>query len=291
MRSRSRGLGYTGLSIVGLVLTASTYGSSLFTISADPTLAPTSFQSIDTVATSFSNISNLGVAGDGFSGLAFRPGNDVFYTIQNPFTNSSTLSNFLPDGSGLAAVGSLDPGFTGGLAYDSANDTLYAISNDISGNSILNMINPLTGAVSGTTFNLGTGFVGGITYDSLSDTLYAIQNDDLGNSTLVTIDPATGAIGGTTFAIGQGFTGGVAFDASGNQLYAISSDLFGNSSLNSITTAGVATNLFDVNPGTVNAALTFETGSSDAPEPGTAVVVGASLMAIGLFRKLYTRKR
>ncbi len=264
-------------------------GPLLYAIGPDSTgSGPGGFYSITTVGTAtwlfdFSD-PTLGFNG----GLAFNPGDNLFYAIANDSLGNSSLVSFGGGGGGaFTTIGPLGQGFMSGLAYNSSDGYLYGVSSDLLGQSSLSRID-LSGSVA-LIGVLGTGFYGGLTFRPSDSLLYGFSGDPGGvQREFQSIDPTT-AVATWLFELGDGsasFSGGVAFRPQDGLFYVISNDGSG-STLQTLTLAGTLTPISPIGGGFWNVGLAAAT---PIPEPSLWLPLAAALMA-GLLVRMRARAR
>jgi hypothetical protein len=262
----------------------------LYAIGPDSTLSgPGGFYSISTsgVAAWLFDFANPTLGFNG--GLAFNPGNNLFYAIANDSQGNSTLVSFGGGGGGaFTTIGPLGQGFISGLAYNSSDGYLYGISSDWLGQSSLSQIS-LSGVVS-PVGAVGIGFYGGLTFRPSDGLLYGFSGDPGGvQREFQSIDPAT-AVATWQFELGDGsasFSGGVAWVSADGLFYVISNDGSG-STLQTLTPTGTLIPISGIGGGFWNVGLAA--AALPIPEPSLWLPLAAALMA-GLLVRMRLRAR
>jgi streptogramin lyase len=292
------GIGWAAVAGLGVLFLSRSASASLVYATS---ISTDQIYTVDTVSHVVTPVFNTGAPLDS---LFFDPAGRLIYdeldngTVRayNPQTNSNVL---LASGLGQPIDMALEPNQTSFLVSDANNNELHRISlsggvlgspigvggrpdgiiytntgslfvNISSGfqvnNSKVEQINPLTGAVIGSTVNTGV-FLDGLTYDSFTGMLFA---SDYNNGRILEINPTTFAITSLT-PLGAALSqpDGITSDGQGN-LYIASR---GNSR---VIQYNIATNT-DVTLGTIAGLDDLAPASglgSTVPEPSSVLMTG-----------------
>jgi len=243
----------------------------------------------------------IGAEGTGYGGgLAWRPSDGLLYTIgygsDGQGYEGFALWSFAP-GTGWLNTALVLPlldttiGWNGGLAFDSADGNLYAAGTNAGISQLYRLnggaANPVGGAIGDGTWIIN----GGMTYNSSDGFLYGIGIGDYWSSSLIRIDPSTGAFTNVLPDFGPAYRGGLAYDPDADLFYALQTDEDGYAHLYTISLAGKGsvTNLYDLpvynNWGFWNAGLALVDEEGQVPEPATAALALAAILAVALLRR------
>jgi len=168
------------------------------------------FVTYDLATGAFVQISDQ--AGFELDGLAYRQGNDLFYSVSNS-SNFENVHELVTIDPGTGAVSNIANTltFVRGLAFDQASDILYGVTGETATSINLVTIDPSTGAV--TTIG-ATGQFGrraGLAFDEDNRILYMNLGVDASTpNSLFRINTATGAatlVGGNGAVVGEGIDG------------------------------------------------------------------------------------
>jgi hypothetical protein len=222
-------------------------------------------------------------------GSIVTPTTGVAFDGTQLYTSSQVgaVSRWSADGSTFLGGFTVSPSGspTEDLAWDSTRDRLWRIEHfGAPGNAYLRKINAGTGLAEATyalPASLPFGFLGGLglAYDSTRDLLYASFCHpgcaDLVSGIVVSLDPNTGAYVSTLFTTSGFATGGLAYDAATDTLWVGDSTVIHN-----ITLGGVVLDTVDRSfVGGFTDGLEFI--ATPVPEPGSLVLLGAGLAALG----------